>query len=275
MIPKLFAFDLDGTLLNSCKKLSATNLAALKEISQNGSIVAFASGRLGSSMQQYVCNDFDLPMLTLNGAAVYMGKKHNSKLIYSAPLSHDYADFLVNYSIGKNFGLNYYIDDRLYSVQTNLTSRWQRLYFDQTSTAYNFIHSFDDFKGKSPSKILFVGSTDEIDLQELYFRNIWKDSVYICRTWDHYLEFLNPEANKGTGLQMMADAYGIDLKDVAAFGDALNDIPMLKTAGLGIAVGNALTEVKESASRVSAWNNDEDVIAREWNIIKNDNKQTT
>ncbi|NLD99084.1 MAG: HAD family phosphatase [Fibrobacter sp.] len=268
MTPKLFAFDLDGTLLNSEKKLSPKNNSALEEMIDNQAIVAFASGRLGSSMQQYICSKFDLPMLTLNGAAVYMGKKHDCKLIYNAPLSAEFADYLINYSDGKNFGLNYYIDDKLFTVRSAATAVWQKLYVDQTSTVYHYLSSFDQFQGRMPSKVLFVGAPDEIDRQEEYFRNLWGDTVYICRTWDHYLEFLNPAANKGIGLEVLADAYGVEMKDVAAFGDALNDIPMLQAAGMGIAVSNALPEVKNAASKVSIWSNDEDVVAMEWEEMR-------
>lgn len=271
MIPKLFAFDLDGTLLDSRKKLSLSNLMAIKEIIDYGSIVALASGRLGSSMNQYCTEELDFPMLTLNGAAIYTGKKDHSRLIYQAPLASEYADYLLNYSKNKNFGINYYINDRLYSIKNEITSRWIDLYFHETSTHYNLIDNFDQFYGKTPSKVLFVGEPSEIDEQENYFREMWKDSVYICRTWDHYLEFLNPNANKGTGLKMLCDAYGIDINQTIAFGDSINDIPMLEMAGIGIAMNNALNQVKASAKRVSPWTNDQNAIAKEWSLIKQSN----
>lgn len=268
MVPRLFAFDLDGTLLNSQKKISDANLKALKEIYDSGAVVVFASGRLGSSMLQYCSDDLEISMLTLNGAAVYLGKNHNSQLIYQAPLAADYADFLIKFSQDQQFGLNYYINDHLYTVRSRKNSPWIDLYVQQTSTKYNFLNTFDQFSGCTPSKILFVGEPSEIDRQETYFKNLWKDSIYICRTWDYYLEFLNPSANKGVGLKMLAQAHGLDLSQTVAFGDAENDIPMLKTAGIGIAVGNALDEVKAAARKVSPWSNDEDAIAREWSLIK-------
>jgi Cof subfamily protein (haloacid dehalogenase superfamily) len=268
MLPRLFAFDLDGTLLNSQKKISEANSATLTEMRASGAIVALASGRLGSSMVQYVNKKFDLPMLTLNGAAVYMGEKDQSKLIYHAPLAAEYADYLINYASGKNFAVNYYIDDKLYAVKDKTTSQWLDIYYRETSTQYNFAASYQDFAGKSPSKMLFVGDPAEIDKQEAYFKNLWNDSVYVCRTWDYYLEFLNPNANKGKGLEVLADAYNINPKDIVAFGDAANDIPMLKSAGLGIAMKNATDDVKLAAGKVSKWTNDEDGVTREWEIIR-------
>ena len=194
--------------------------------------------------------------------------KHQNRLVYRAPLDKNYADFLLQYWAGKEFALNYYIHGKLYSVCNDTTLPWINLYIQQTSTIYNFTNSFHPFVGESPSKIIFIGEPSVIDKEEVYFRNLWGDSVYICRTWDHYLEFLDPAANKGIGLKSLAQAYGIDMSKTVAFGDASNDIPMLSTAGTGIAVRNASSEVKKAASFVSRWTNDEDAIAREWDAEK-------
>ena len=74
--------------------------------------------------------------------------------------------------------------------------------------------------------------------------------------------------NKAKGLTLLAQALNIDMSEVAAFGDAENDIPMLQAAGQGIALQNASDEVKQHAHRVSPWTNDEDAIAHEWERIK-------
>nr|MCU0609021.1 HAD-IIB family hydrolase [Chitinispirillaceae bacterium] len=107
-----------------------------------------------------------------------------------------------------------------------------------------------------------------IDEQERLFRNMWGSLVYICRTWRHYLEFLDVRVNKAAGLEALAAAYGIDPAEIVAFGDEENDIPMLQRAGLGIAMANASSDVKKAAHRVSQWTNDEDGIAKEWELIK-------
>jgi len=272
MVPRLFAFDLDGTLLDSHKKLSNANLQALKEIQECGAVIAFASGRLGSSMCKYCSEGLEISMLTLNGAVVYKGKNLSSQLIFEAPLDARYANFLLNYAQDQHFVLNYYINDKLYTLKRPENRPWIDLYYQQTATQYTFLDTFDQFLDCTPSKILIVGDSSEIDKQEAYFKNLWKDSIYICRTWDHYLEFLNPLANKGTGLKILARAHGIDLSQTIAFGDAENDIPMLEAAGIGIAMSNASDKVKAAADKVSSWSNDEDAIAREWSIIKEGNR---
>jgi hydroxymethylpyrimidine pyrophosphatase-like HAD family hydrolase len=79
---------------------------------------------------------------------------------------------------------------------------------------------------------------------------------------------MDPCANKGHGLEALAREYGLDWSAIAAFGDAANDIPMLEKAGWGVAMANATPEVKLAAGRVSPWTNNEDAVAKEWELMK-------
>lgn len=269
MPPKLLAFDLDGTLLTSEKLLSPANRDALVDMAESGAVVALASGRLGSSMARYVDEiPIDTALLTLNGAAVFTGKARGSRLVHSAPLASAYADEIIRRADGRNFAVNYYIDDRLYAVRTPATSQWIDLYHAQTATSCEILDSFLPFSGRSPSKIIFVGNSADLDREEAAYRREWGGELYIVRTWDYYLEFLNPAANKGAGITALARAYGIDCTDVVAFGDANNDVPMFETAGTGIAMKNATDGAKKAATYVSEWSNDEDGVAREWERLK-------
>ena len=75
-----------------------------------------------------------------------------------------------------------------------------------------------------------------------------------------FLDCMPPGINKGRSIIEIADYYGIDHKDTYAFGDEINDIEMIKMAGVGVAMGNANTYIKEIADKI-ALSNDEDGIA--------------
>lgn len=267
--PRLFAFDLDGTLLNTKKELPSSALRCLEEMASWGSEIVFASGRIKSSISKYrdLCN-FPVSIISLNGASVFCHTSNGDKQIYSSTLSSEYADFLIEYSEKNGITLNYYIDQKLYSVKTKQTEEWIQLYIKETGSVYNYLPSFDSLRGHSPSKIIFIGQPQTLDFYQHYFTELWKDSVYICRTWKYYLEFLNPEANKGIALQKVAAYYDISMEEVVAFGDSDNDIPMLKSAGIGIAVKNSTKGLIEVATRVSPFTNDEEAICYEWKLIK-------
>jgi len=266
MIPKLFAFDLDGTLLDSGKRISPANAAAIREIRGSGAAVALASGRLGSGVRRYVPElGIDPALVILNGAEVYTRSGENAEPIYNAPLDPAHAAFLTGYGAGRPVAVNFYYEDRLYTVKNGINAEWTGLYHRQTGVCYNYIGSFAEMGGVAPAKIIFVGAPSYIDELETHFRGLWSDSeVYVCRSWDHYLEFMSPMATKGLGLTELCNALGIDMADAAAYGDAENDIPMLSAAGHGTAMRNSHPKVLAAAKRVTELTNDEDWVAREW-----------
>ncbi len=266
---KLAAFDLDGTLLTNDKRLTPANNDALEDMHRNGLHVALASGRLGSSVMHVAdLLDFEPCLMTLNGAAVYRGKPSPENLVYSAPLEARFADYLVEYATGKGFAINYYIDGSLYSIHTEKTDRWNRLYNQQTQTPCTYLPDLAAFAGRTPFKVIFVGEPVLLDELQESFRALWDGQVYMCRTWEYYLEFLDLEANKARGIEALAHALGVSLADAVAFGDAENDIPMLEACGIGIAVRNASEHAKTAAKHVSEWSNEEDAVAKEWQRLK-------
>ncbi len=269
MPPKLLAFDLDGTLLTTDKRLTAANRDALEDMVHSGAVVALASGRLRSSMMKIASQLAITPaMLTLNGAAVYTSTDPAAEPIHTVDLPLPYARELLDHARGQPFALNFYRDDSLYSVRTAATAPWVELYVNQTSSDYTFVDSFAELNHMQPEKIILVGAPSSLDKQEEHFRARWDSEIYIVRTWDYYLEFLHRDANKGTGITALAAAFGITLSDVAVFGDAHNDIPMLRIAGHSIAMANAAAEAKDAAGYVSPWTNDQDAIAREWERLR-------
>lgn len=231
--------------------------------------IVFASGRIKSSMHQYIDQcPFPVAILSLNGAAVFADSQHGFKKIYNASLPSEYADFLIRYSEKNSITMNYYFEEKLYALQNDKNLPWLDVYFNQTHSTYHYLNSFHGFLGQSPSKILFLGPPELLNEQQRFFSDLWGNSVYICRTWKYYLEFLNPYANKGLGLASLADFYRFSMDEIIAFGDASNDVPMLEKAGFSIAVNNASLEVKNAAKRVSPWTNDEDAIMHEWELLK-------
>lgn len=269
MLPKLCAFDLDGTLLRSDKTLSPANIAALTDMAACGCTVAIASGRIGSSIIKAVSSlSIDIALIALNGAAVYKNRTSTHDPVYGLTLPALYSDHLIDYAAGRNFAFNYYHDGRLYAVRNKTTAPWIDIYIEQTASPYEYVGSLDAFRGRPPYKAIFVGDKTELDIEEERFTALWGDRIYLVRTWDHYLEFLHRDATKGLALAKLAASLGIGMHEVVAFGDAANDIPMLKAAGIGIAMKNADDQTKSAASHVSVWTNDEDGVAREWERIK-------
>lgn len=271
MIPRLIACDLDGTLLTTDKKLSPANAGALIDMAEHGVKIVLASGRLGSSMSIYSSQlPFPCAMLTLNGAVVYTGAAGDSPVVYSSHLAAQYAEYLLRYAEeagNDDFIFNYYIDDKLYTTPCNANNRWCRFYYEQTMTQYQYADP-GHFSGRSPSKILFVGDPVTLDRMEVSFKALWGSQVYIVRTWEYYLEFLNVKAHKGAGIKALLDVFNIRCEESLAFGDGENDVPMFEACGYGIALKNTSKKLSAVAQYISPWSNDEDAVAHEWERIK-------
>lgn len=273
----LFAFDLDGTLLNSQKEISPDTIKAIREMHEKGHVIVLASGRLGSSLMLYD-SVLGIPFstVTLNGAAAYNGGAGHSVPIFNLPLQKNFSSEIIKYYKGnsvnlkgeKDFALNFYCNNTLYTELKNKESEWVKLYIKETSSVYEFVDDLNSLKDKEPEKILLCGKEEVLNHIEKRYRNKWDKDVYIVRTWDRYLEFLNKDVNKAVALQKIAINHGISNEKIVAFGDGDNDAPMLKIAGLGIAVKNGTPSVKLAADKISEFTNDEDVIAKEWELIK-------
>ena len=110
-------------------------------------------------------------------------------------------------------------------------------------------------------KITFV-SDDEAALRALYaeVHAAIGERATVAQSQTYYLDVTAQRANKGDGIAALAAALHVDLADVAAIGDQANDLPMLKRAGLSIAMGNA-PETVQSAAAVTTRANTEDGVA--------------
>ena len=87
------------------------------------------------------------------------------------------------------------------------------------------------------------------------------DGVRYFRSTPIYLEFVEKSVSKGSALLRLCEMLGVDPAQTVAFGDEENDRPMLRAAGLGVAMGNAVPEIKAEADAVTS-SNEEDGVAK-------------
>jgi len=102
--------------------------------------------------------------------------------------------------------------------------------------------------------MIIIDTQEKTDSLLAPFRDRFGDGLYVTKSNDEYLEMMPPQANKGFALALVAGKFGITAAETMAFGDSYNDIPMLKWAGLGIAVANAKPETKAAAQQTVGSN---------------------
>lgn len=269
---KIIALDLDGTLLDSEKRLSDGNRAALEESSKRGILIVPTTGRFFDMMPQAVR---DLPFvryaITINGAQVYDRETDTAIVRDEIPLEMaiEVMRLLDGYDViydcyRKNWGW--------------MTAGLQDKAEDYATDGH-YVRIVREFRNPVPELKSYLESTAaEGDVQKimLFARNVpGSESVakevteavgrrfpsikITSSTWNN-LELNIKTAHKGNSLRRFAEHLGYTLDNCMSIGDGLNDLSMIESAGLGVAMANAHPRVLEAADRVTL-SNDEDGVA--------------
>ncbi|MEC0372533.1 Cof-type HAD-IIB family hydrolase [Paenibacillus chibensis] len=233
---KLLALDMDGTLLTSDHIISPVTSTWIQKAKERGVHVCLSTGRSFESALPYG-EELGLltPMITVNGSEVWR-----------AP--HD----LLERSL---------MEPKLISDMHAIALKedcWFWAY--STERVYNKDHWVEALEGKEWLKFGFHTEDDEarhrilMQLQDM-------GGLEITNSSPHNLE-VNPQGiNKAAGIRKVCDLLGLDMSEVIAVGDSMNDLAAIQAAGLGVAMGNAQQVVREAADFVTA-SNDEDGIAK-------------
>jgi Cof subfamily protein (haloacid dehalogenase superfamily) len=254
---RLCAIDLDDTLLGPDHQISARNARAVHAVVERGVIVVIASGRMHETTLRFADQlALDTPIISYNGAMVR--RPHTDDVWLQERIPAGPAQVVADYSQEHDLQLNYYLNDHLY---TFAYTPWMRLYQERTLAPVEVRADFYDLvRGKEPTKLIIVDSPEVTNGLLPVFRDLFGDRLYVTKSNDEYLEFMPPHANKGAALALVAARYGVTAAETVAFGDSWNDVPMLKWAGLGIAVGNAKPAAIAAADR-TVLPNDRDGVA--------------
>ena len=247
---KLAAIDLDGTLLGSNHALSPRNLEAVKRVADSGVFVVLASGRQWHTIVKFA-NQIGLPaqspVIAYNGAMI---RTVSGGTLYHQPVPAPFAEEIVRDCAAGGYHLNYYLDDVLYVRQD---THWGRMYEQRTGTAA-VVGDLTRYDGRQPTKLLLIDTPETTDKLLKHYQDKYGHALYITKTDDEYLEFMNPSVSKGVALAEAAKRLNVTANECAAFGDSFNDLPMLEWAGTGVAVENAKSELKAVADLVAPAN---------------------
>ena len=126
---------------------------------------------------------------------------------------------------------------------------------------YLEISTLDEFLTFAPIKILMSVQPEELIDVQRQIADFLPESLTVVQTAAFYLEVIPKVINKGQGIRDICKILGIHTEEVISFGDAENDIPMLREAGMGVAMGNAAEAVKAAADMVTLSNNADGIAA--------------
>ncbi|WP_042165443.1 Cof-type HAD-IIB family hydrolase [Paenibacillus gorillae] len=232
---KLVALDMDGTLLNEQSEISKENAEWIQRALDAGITVSFSTGRGFRSALPFAEQlKLETPMITVNGSEVW-SRPH---VLHKRTL------------LGPGYVR------RLHELAMKHTGTWFWAY--TTDEVYNL------------EKWIEAGTEIE-DYHWLKFGYYTEDAPVRQRIYDEVAEWgaleitnsspCNWEMNaqgitKASAIRELCKVMGIDMSQVVAVGDSLNDIAAIREAGLGVAMGNAQDAVKEAADAVTLSNNE-------------------
>ena len=254
---QLAAIDLDGTLLNGeTHALSVVNSQAVKRASEAGLTIVLASGRRWATIDAFA-REIGLPpqspIIAYNGAMI---RTHSGDTWFHQPLPAAASQSIVAFCAAHGYHLNYYLNDELYVREE---TSWARTYRKRTGSVPHVTGDLSRFEGQQPTKLLLIDTPETTDRLLIHFRAEFGETLYVTKTEDEYLEFMDPRVNKGVALAETADRLGLTAQDCVAFGDSYNDLPMLEWAGLAIAMENGRAELKAIADRIAPPADDDGV----------------
>ncbi|OPZ85060.1 MAG: Sugar phosphatase YidA [bacterium ADurb.Bin429] len=253
---ELIALDLDLTFLDDAHQISPRNRAAVLRCAEMGAKVVLSSGRMYRCTLPYLhLLGLDAPLITYNGA--FIKQESTGEVWLDEHLDLGVAREIVDFCAARDLNLNYYLDDNLYVAKIN---PWAELYSARTTAPLNPVGDLRTLTDRAPTKVLIVA--DPGCIAELYVEMsaTYGDRAYVTISNVEYLEFMPKGVDKGKALHAVADHCGIPHAKTIAFGDAGNDIPLIRAAGLGVAMENAKPEAKAVAGRI-APPYDEDGVA--------------
>jgi hydroxymethylpyrimidine pyrophosphatase-like HAD family hydrolase len=249
----LIALDLDGTLLGSDERVSPRNRQAIGRALAEGIRIVLVTGR-GVDVPVRVSDELglNLPVICCHGALTKDFRANRTLVHIPVPLQ--YAKELVEFAEASQLALAVYSEEFFWRVAGS------RVFMeDMTGPAWREAASLGEILRTPPTFLRFMGP-ESVGAMERTYGDL--PLRFIHERWGEFVEcvVLARDAGKQQALARLCADFQIPRERVLAIGDSLNDVPMLRWAGVGVAMGNAAPEVKEAVRYVTA-SNDRDGVA--------------
>src|SRR3984957_13370186 len=262
--------DVDGTLVDSQKRITARAKAAIEKLTEAGIKFAVTSGRPPRGMKMIVeAVKLSAPLAAFNGGMLV--EPDTMKVLVQQTLDAEIAQDVIE-RVGE-FGLVVWVYAGVDWYIQDLNSPHREKEEQTVQFLPKVVKNFDEALRQGVAKV--VGVSDDYDLVAKAEKGIADEfehgvharctttsrdcepSVSAARSQPYYLDVTHPKANKGSVVELLADLLKIPPAEFATIGDMPNDVLMFKKSGYSIAMGQASEEVKGSATYVTAGMDDE------------------
>lgn len=274
---RLIASDLDGTLLNDKGVVSQANAKAIRTAMEKGIQFVVATGRSYDSASKLLqAVGISCPIISLNGSSTF---DSNHQLLREIVMDPTVCQKVISVCQKNDIYIELFTNSGVYSTGKDqfmevLTQMFKSVYVHSTddeirniielrlqNEKVQFVPTYEEILSNEKIKIykILCFSVNEESLRSTNKELANEPGMIITSSGDMNLEFNHPNAQKGIALKEFANSLGIEMKDVMALGDNLNDKSMLEQAGRGVAMGNAAEEIKELCRYITKTNSEDGV----------------
>lgn len=250
---RLIALDVDGTIRSGNNPIAERTRSAIDAAREAGAVVTLATGRAyRSAIVNSAALDINVPIATSQGA--YIADPNSGEVFRHRPLTGDMA-------LGTLDRLEEHIEPGNTDTQVvgyypgimyvDRMTEWAESYGKRTEIEVKLVSDLREVAGEGLTRIVAVGSDDGIEALERGVKPQLSMDVLVMRSLPHFCEILHPRSGKEDALGWMCERFGIARSETVAFGNGYNDVQMLEWAGLGIAVGDAVSEALAAADSVA------------------------
>lgn len=252
---KLIAIDIDGTLLNEHHMLAPEVKAALQKKSQEGVKIVLCTGRPILGVQQYLEElGFTGPedyVITFNGALAQKVKSGEILAHHTLNIEDYYK--MHRLALELNVHMHTETTEAMYTSNKDI-SPYTVLESGMTNMPLHYCTAEEMDRNLIISKMMFIDEPDFLQKVQAAVPQTYLEEYEFVKSTDFFLEILNKKATKGNALKDLAESLGIQREEVMAIGDNMNDMTMIEYAGIGVAMGNAIPELKAVANQVTKTN---------------------
>ncbi|WP_258115556.1 sugar-phosphatase [Levilactobacillus yiduensis] len=258
---KLIAIDIDGTLLNEKNELAQETIDAVQAAKAQGIKVVLCTGRPLTGVQPYLdamgISGDDQYAITFNGS---VAQTISGKVLTNHSLTYD--DYIDLESLSRKLQSHFQIEtpEHIYTANKNISAYTiAESYLVRMLIRYREVSETP--RDLTISKAMFVDDPKVIDHVKANMPQSFKDRFSVVQSAPYFIEVMNSHASKGGTLGELATQLGLTADNVMALGDQGNDLSMITYAGMGVAMGNAIAEIKDAAQAVTLTNAENGVAA--------------
>ena len=244
---RLIALDIDGTLAGDDHRISARVREAISRVQTRGIAVTLATGRMFSATLPYARRvGVEAPLICYQGGWI---QAPDGEVLHRTPLEDDLARSALDLGRDRGWHTVLYADGQLFLRRmVHPRDYYERLLGPDPIVVPSLT---DLLPTHTADKVLYIADPERIPGMAQVLEARFGRIAEVVQSHAQFVEVVPLNVDKGRALAWLADYFHVAQADVLAVGDQQNDIPMIRWAGMGVAMGNAVEAAQAVADRIA------------------------